>query len=558
MTPTVLERLREALERCPDAPALTLHEPGSPGGRQEFSYARLHALACGASQRLREFGLRRGDALVLAQPTGTASLGAYLASLYEGLVPVIVAPLRGDRDAAPWAAQVGELAQALDARRVFVAADALERLAGALDGRGAVLGELDERAPERDPVAPPEAVAHLQATSGSTGRPKLALIRHRNVAANVTAIGRAIDEREGDLIASWLPLYHDMGLICVSCALHWRRPLVLLDSALFARHPLRHWLGVVSAYGASISPAPASAYHVCAKLALARRVEALDLSRWRVGFCGAEPVHAATLELFRRAFAPHGLGDMTVLPVYGLAEATLAVTIPAVPSRAHVERVERATLADTRRAVTTAEGDGFDLVAVGRVLPGHELRLRADDGRELGEREVGEIEVRGPSVIDGYWSPQARAPEPVAGADGWLATGDLGFLAEGRLFVTGRKKDVVIHRGRNLLPDRVEALVGEALDGRLPGSVAAVGVWSESECTDLLHVLIESTPAPPPDAAAVEERLRRLLESAFDVSGATLHWVRKGELPKTTSGKIQRHRCRALLDGVKRGLAHSA
>ncbi len=341
MTATVLERVADALQRCPDAPALTLHEPSSPGGRQDFSYARLHALAGGAAQRLRELGLRRGDTLVVAQPTGTASLGAYLASLYEGFLPVIVAPLRGDRDVGPYAAQVQEIAQAVGARRVLLSDDACERLKGSLGETATVLGPLDERAPERAPDAAPDAIAHLQATSGSTGRPKLAVIRHRNVAANVAAIGRAIDEREGDLIASWLPLYHDMGLICVSCALHWRRPLVLCDSALFARHPLRHWPGVISAHGATISPAPASAYHVCAKLALHRKVEGLDLSRWRVGFCGAEPVHAQTLDLFRRAFGPYGLHDMTVLPVYGLAESTLAVTIPEVPSRPHVERVER-------------------------------------------------------------------------------------------------------------------------------------------------------------------------------------------------------------------------
>ncbi|HEX3067285.1 MAG TPA: AMP-binding protein, partial [Thermoanaerobaculia bacterium] len=300
---TVIERFGASLERDPDATAITLIASG--GHAERLTYAGLFDMARRAASGLESLALRRGGVVVLSMPASKEILAYYLACLGTGVIPLI--------------ASGSHRANAFPSAPVLTLDGARDRMA---------LGEKDIEL-----RADPDGIAHLQSTSGSTGVPKTAVIRHRNVSANVRAIGQAIGERDGDSVVSWLPLYHDMGLICVSCVLFWQRPFVLTDAANFVRHPIRYWLQLISTFRATISPAPASAYQVCARLAKRRSFEELDLSTWRVGFCGAEPVHPRTVTDFQERFAPYGLPPTTLLPVYGLAEATLAVTIPERDSR---------------------------------------------------------------------------------------------------------------------------------------------------------------------------------------------------------------------------------
>ncbi|MCG8460258.1 MAG: AMP-binding protein, partial [Holophagales bacterium] len=391
--------------------------------------------------------------------------------------------------------------------------------------------------------ADPDAVAHLQATSGSTGNPKLAVLRHSHLSANVRGIGEAIGERPGDRVVSWLPLYHDMGLVCLSCVLYWQRPLVLADPSSFVRHPINGWLKLISRFRGTISPAPTSAYQICSRLARRVRTGDLDLSSWRVGFCGAEPVHESVLENFSAAFCPHGLAATTLLPVYGLAECTLAATIPPRGRTYHVERVARRALADGRAKPApggSAQG-GVAMVSVGAPLPGHELRIVDGERRPLPERRVGEIELRGPSTIDGYWRDGTRRRHA------FLRTGDLGYVSNGQLFVTGRRKEIIICYGRNLPPSEVEAVVAGVLDDPLHQGVAAFGVPNAATGSEDLHVMIEHRKHRAVGRQAEEEGIRDALLHAFEVGGAHIHWVEKGRIPKTTSGKIMRYRCRQLV-----------
>jgi acyl-CoA synthetase (AMP-forming)/AMP-acid ligase II len=270
--PTVIERFGASLERDPDATAVTVIASG--GDVERLSYADLFGLARRAAFGLESLALRRGDVVVLSMPTGPEILAYYLACLGTGVIPLI--------------APGGHPANAFPSAPVLTLDAARERLA---------MGEA-----HIELRADPHGIAHLQATSGSTGVPKTAVIRHRNVSANVRAIGDTIGERDGDSVVSWLPLYHDMGLICVSCVLFWQRPFVLTDAANFVRHPIRYWLQLITTFRGTISPAPASAYQVCARLAKRRSFEELDLSTWRVGFCGAEPVHRARSRTFTRPF----------------------------------------------------------------------------------------------------------------------------------------------------------------------------------------------------------------------------------------------------------------
>jgi acyl-CoA synthetase (AMP-forming)/AMP-acid ligase II len=548
VTPTVLDRFAECLERRPDDVAVCLVEGGGQG--RDFSYADLYRCARRAAAGLAGLGLERGDAVLVALPTCQELLGIYLGALASGVVPLILPEPHALRTPEVYAHQVDRLAAPAAARHLVVTGEAITALASAVVERAVVVDELFAAGEASlSLAADPAALAHLQATSGSTGSPKVAEVRHRNVSANVAAIGEAIAQRPGDKVVSWLPFYHDMGLICLSCVLFWQRPLVLTDPGNFVRHPIRYWLQLISDHRGTISPAPASAYQICARLARRRRFPGLDLSSWRVGFCGAEPVHRRTLDEFFTAFSPQGLSATTLLPVYGLAEATLAVTIPALGRPPVSDEIDLARLEREHLAVPVEPGCSrpHQMVALGPPLAGHRVRVVDESGRELAERQVGEIEVLGPSVVDGYCGDDEGSL--LKRPDGYLRSGDLGYLAAGELHVTGRRKDIIILRGRNLLPSQIERVVEEALDSGIHQGVAAVGVENEELGTEELHLLLESRQVPPEGRAQLEQRVREALTEAFEVGGGYIHWLRKGTLPKTTSGKIRRSRCRELILG---------
>src|SRR6185436_5745690 len=304
------------------------------------------------------------------------------------------------------------------------------------------------------------------------------------------------------------------------------------DAANFVHNPIT-WLQMISRFGGTLSPAPNSAYQACARLAKRRTFEDLDLSSWRVALCGAEPVHEETIRRFTEAFERYGWRATAMLPVYGLAEATLAATIPDPNALPHIDRLDGEL--------------SMNMVSVGPAIPGHQVRIVDGEGSPLREREIGEVELAGPSVIDEYWdNPQET--RSLKRADGFLRTGDLGYLAGGELYITGRQKDIIIINGRNLVPAQIEAAMEQVFNDDIAGIVAC-GVQDAQTNSESLHLIIESRILPHPDRAVAEEKLRGGLESMFGLGGATIHWVKKGEIPKTSSGKVQRHRCRELTMG---------
>lgn len=538
---TVFARFAECLDKCPDATAIHLVEIGKSA---TISYAELYADACRSAAGLARLGLKRGDRVLLALATGREVLGLYLGALATGIVPILLPELRAPGSRFE---QALDLAKRVTAHHVVVAAEVAPALRASLAARPVVVSEvLAENASPLSLAVDPSAIAHLQPTSGSTNSPKLAVVRHGNIAANVSAIGIAIGSKAEDRVVSWLPLFHDMGLICISCALYWGCPLVLTDSANFVRNPLRYWLELISTYRGTISPAPTSAYQTCVRLTRLRACSELDLTSWRVAFCGAEPVHRHTLDEFSASFSRFGLRPSTLLPVYGLAEATLAVSIPP-PGRSLVTQEIDMELLEKAGKARPAAGHPVrsqHLVALGGPLPNHHLRITDEAGRPLADGEVGEIEVSGPSIIDGYWQDEGGG---LKRPDGFLRTGDLGFIANGELYVTGRSKDVIILQGRNLLPSLLERVVDQSLDFRIQDGVAALGITNEKLGTEELHLLVESRQVPPANQSMLEQRIREVLDDAFAVSGFFIHWLPKGALHKTTSGKIQRSKCRDLI-----------
>jgi fatty-acyl-CoA synthase len=543
---TVVDAFDDSLARHPDRTAIHVLE--RPEGTFALSYTDLHRAGRRAARGFRARQLRAGDRVLVAIPTSREFFAVYFGALFSGVLPIMLPAPRASRPMDAYAAQLDGLARATGATTVIATAEARQALS-ALSGLAIVtpaelcgdgeLATLDFTPRETD-------VAHLQATSGTTGTPKFAVIRHRNIAANVEGIGRAIRHRDGDSLVTWLPLFHDMGLIGISYALFWQCPLIVTDAANFVHNPII-WLQMISRFGGTLSPAPNSAYQACARLAKRRTFEDLDLSSWRVALCGAEPVHEDTIRQFTEAFARHGFPATTMLPVYGLAEATLAASIPDVDALPHVERVDAGLMESAGRCVPAPDARRrASLVSVGPAIPGHHIRITDGEGLPLGEREIGEVEFAGPSVIDGYWD-NVYETAALKRPDGFLRTGDLGYLADGQLYITGRQKDIIIVNGRNLVPAQIEAALEHVLDSDIVHGLVACGMQDAASMTESLHLLVETRTLPHPGQAAAEDLLRGALESAFGLGGVTIHWVKRGEIPKTSSGKIQRHRCRELI-----------
>ncbi|MBC2904248.1 AMP-binding protein [Streptomyces cupreus] len=544
MTETVVHTLLDSARRTPDRLAFRVIERTE----EEFalSCADVARLLGETAAGLSAEGLDEGDRIILVLPTSRDFLAVYLGCLHAGVVPIVTAEPTGG-SSERYTENLRRLADHAGARRIIAPAD----LAPALPIPVTTPDDLRGAAPRLDaPRARLEALAHLQATSGSTGVPKLAMVRHGNIVANVRAIAEAIRARPDDSLVSWLPLFHDMGLIGISYALQARIPMVLADPVNFLRNPMS-WLRWISRYGGTLSPAPSSAFHICARVARRRPQSDLDLSSWRVALCGAEPVHESTMREFQDTFGPFGLPETTLLPVYGLAESTLAVTISDVDRPYAVDRVDAEAVAAKGHAEPRPADDprSVAMMCVGPELPGHRLRIVDEDGEPVPERAIGEIEVAGPSVIDGYLpGPEQETNDAFRTPDGYLRTGDLGYRLDGEVYVTGRRKDIVIIAGRNYVPDQLERFVEAVTESPRTPAVVAVGVPDPSLPTEQLHLLLDERLAEEGDRGAVTDRVTRALAEAFGIVGVSFHWIARSKLPRTTSGKIQRHLCRKMIE----------
>jgi fatty-acyl-CoA synthase len=527
---------------------VALHAVDPDGSAAILTYRQLYDAALRVGAGLLDRGITPGERVIVSLPTCADFFCVYLGCLLTGIVPAVVAPPR----MAPGPGDTTGIASAtrtLGARWVIVRELHDGLTAGALALEAITARSLVEHPRTQAAHAHDgDATAHLQGTSGTTSTPRWAIVRHRNITANVAAIAHVVGHREDDVLVTWLPMSHDMGLIGVSYAWYRGIPVVAADPANFIRNPLS-WLELISRHGGTLSPAPNSAFQACARVAKLRPPKHLDLARWRVALCGAEPVHAATLSDFHQAFGRFGLRRETLRPVYGLAEATLAVTLSPATRPFHVDRIDASSCASgtTIRAAGERREREIAMVGCGRVIPGHELRIVDGAGHDVGDGVVGEIEFRGASVVDGYFGIDGGGSLV---RDGFLRTGDLGYLRDGELFVTGRSKEILIVNGRNFSPLQIEATLERALGASFTPAVVAVEVPDEQLRSGALHLLLDGR-----IGSGVEARVRQTLEDAFGLRGVSLHWVAGGHIPRTTSGKIRRFACRDL---VMQGLPAAA
>lgn len=512
----------------------------SSGQGEPLGYRELYERSRATGAALLAAGFRPGDRLFVVLPTGEDFLRVFLGSLLAGLQPCPMSPPQGAQSPELYQEKLHGLVTALGIRGMVgrgpLAAESRRHLEA---GHLAVAAEELEAADGTLPPPPddPEAIAFLQLTSGSTGLPKGVEISHRAALANLRQIAPASGIEPGDVMVSWLPLFHDMGLVgALLLSLATGMDLILSSPFTFLRRPAL-WIQAISRYRGTHTLAPTFAYRQLLERLRERDLEGLDLSSWRVAYVGAEPVHADVLEDFERRLAPVNLSPTTLLPCYGMAEATLAIAF-----KPHREPYR--TLSVSRRALATEErveppstpDDELVLVSCGRPLAGIHVVIRGPEGEALPERRQGEIVLSGPSMFSGYRNLQEPTPEEIASG---FRTGDLGFLDRGELFVTGRSKDLIIVAGENHHPAELEWAAARVDDATIR-RVAAFGIDDPKLGTERLCLLVEVDRRGDGAGDELIEAIRRSVREETGLVVSEVELVPRGTLPVTTSGKIRR------------------
>ncbi|WP_144635194.1 non-ribosomal peptide synthetase [Bordetella genomosp. 13] len=550
---SIVARLCEhAAHRPHDTALVVVDSDDGPAADRRISYEALHTRARAVAAGLRECG-RQGDRVLLMLDNDDHYVVGFLACLYAGLVAVPAYPPHASRPQL--AARVTAIAQACDPACVLTSEACLEDVRQALTGvvRVPILTAGAAARAEMPACRLPGAdeIAFLQYTSGSTSQPKGVIVTHGNLMANEAAIEASLSVGADDVFVSWLPLYHDMGLIGgLLQPLYRGIPVVLMSPRFFFERPVR-WLQAISRYRGTISGGPDFSYRLCAER-IAQGDGGLDLSSWRVAFCGAEPVRHDTLEDFAGAFRQAGFDAQALYPCYGLAEATLLV---AGGRRGAGLRALRCDADALTRGQASERADGNPQVSCGYVAPLHRLAVvDPATGLPVQDGAVGEIRVQGGSIARGYWNdPEASAETFVAGEGGhWLRTGDLGFLKDGELYVTGRLKDLIIVRGQNLYPQDIERAVEDRVEAVRKGRVAAFAC-ARADGSEAVGIAAEIGRGTQKRATArqIGAAISAAVAEACAEVPSVVVLLNPGGLPKTSSGKLQRRACRAALqDGT--------
>src|SRR5258706_15144369 len=524
------------------------------GESPALTFGELFAGAERVAADLVQRGIGRGDSVAIMLPTSRDFFLAFTGTLLAGATPVpIYPPVRADRIAEYAERQSAILANA--GARLLITFREAEHVAKLLKPRvpslenvvtAATLIESRAAAPLGPQVhSRGEDLALLQYTSGSTGNPKGVMLTHANLLANIRAIGEALGVRSDDVGVSWLPLYHDMGLIgSWLMPLYFGLPVVVLSPLAFLSRPVR-WLRAFDRYHGTLGAAPNFAYELAAAKVSDADIEGLDLSAWRAALNGAEPVLPATLDRFAARFARCGFRREALLPVYGLAESSVALTIPAPGRGPRVDHVERGAFEREGRAIPVSLETPLDdrnvisFVSVGPAIPWHEVRIVNDRGEDAAERAEGQLWFRGPSATRGYYQNDAETAAlfPVGAAEGWINSGDRAYRAEDELYITGRGKDIIIHAGRNLYPHEIEDVVAQ-VPGVRKGCVAAFGAADPGAGTERLVVVAETRERDRAGRTRIAQAITAQVSAVLGMPPDVVEVVPPNTIPKTSSGKL--------------------
>ncbi|HEY7518156.1 MAG TPA: fatty acyl-AMP ligase [Methylomirabilota bacterium] len=545
----VVDIVRDWAETEPDRVCLTFYGPSDRIER--VTYGRLLASASAYADGFVRRGLPPESMIVLLAPSVSDFVSGLLGAQLASLVAVPAPPLEplGGKDRY-WN-RLLDIVRRTSAKALLTSTpeSPTEDVAAALASEGVSLMTSTSVVPvDAVHAARPEQTrfSYCQFTSGSGGRAKGVLLTHENVLANIRARAAAFDVGDADVAVSWLPFSHDMGLLgYVLFPLVTGMPCHIMSPQAFLTNP-RAWLALLTGVRGTLSGAPNSAYGLCARRIQDSDLEGLDLSSWRAAFNGAEPVTFDAVEAFTRRFEPVGFKRSALIPVYGLAENTLSVAGRRPGTGARFEAISREVLEDENQAVlASADEPRLAIASVGSPLPGQEVAILDASGMRCPERQIGEISVRGASVMEGY----LPGTEGDAGVrpDGWLLTGDLGYQADGEVFIVGRKKDLIIRAGRKYYPQDLEDAAGR-VPGVRTGRVAAFSVPAPER--ERVVVVAERRAGSETDPHALRCEIDHAVFAAVRFRPDDVVLVSAQTLPLTTSGKMMRPAARrAYLEG---------
>jgi fatty-acyl-CoA synthase len=524
-----------------------------------FTHGGIERASARYGGALQALGARKGDRVALILPDNADFVFAFLGAIRAGIIPVPIYPPTGLGKLAGYLENTLHIVAKSGAKLLLTNTD-IKRMLGTIMGQApdlqkvvAVEGVRSAREELRPAKVSIDDTCFLQFTSGSTSRPKGVILTHQNLAANVRAIMElGLGVRDSvDSGVSWLPLYHDMGLIgFVIAPLYHVNTITFLPPLQFLKRPAR-WLEALTRYRGSISFGPNFAYALCVKRIKDSEVAGLDLSAWRVAGCGAEPIRAENLRAFADKFAPVGFSEKAFVCCYGMAESTLAISFSKAGTGINTDIVDGDELWSKGRAVPIGPEapSAAPIVECGSAFEGHEIAIfapsDADSARPLPEREVGELRLRGPSVTPGYFNEPELSREALAG--GFLKTGDLGYLADGKVHICGRSKEVIIVNGRNYYPQDLEWEASKVLGVR-KGNVIAFGTMKPHNDRERVIIAFETSVADEAARQGLKGEVRRVVQQALGLTVDDVLPLGAGVLPKTSSGKLQRSKTRELYE----------
>lgn len=526
-----------------------------------ITYGTLLQSSQRVASSLRELGLKEGETVAIMQPTHPAFFYTFFGTLLAGGVPVPIYPPFRMHMLESYAKTEAKILSSAEVRILvtFERAELLSRLLKSfvpslthvvtahelLEGKQLLTSPFPAKA---------NGLAFIQYTSGSTNDPKGVMLTHDNLLSNIRAYGQAIAVTPDDITVSWLPLYHDMGLIGMWLgSLYYGIPLVLLTPFSFLNSPEK-WLWAIHHHRGTLSGAPNFAYELCANRLDVALLEGLDLSSWRMAANGAEKIYPRTLQQFAAKFKPYHFKSEALLPVYGLAESTVGLAIPPVNRGYVIDTVDRKSFEKERRALPSTDKGALSFVCCGHAIKGHEIRIVDDENHILPPRHVGNLQFRGPSNMQGYYNNPAATQAAIV--EGWIDSGDLAYLADDEVYITGRRKDLIIKAGRNLYPVEIEELAGNVPGIRL-GCVAAFEITDAAHATERLVVVAETREKDKKEQAAIKEAVKASIIAALDIAPDEIVLVKPHTVPKTSSGKLQRNACKQLYMKGKLGGRHT-
>lgn len=524
-----------------------------------LTYRELKETAEAIAAGLQNLEIKKSDKVILMLPTGKEYLCSFFGVLLAGGIPVPIYPLGRPNQLEDHIRRHQYILSNCNAA-VIIAPSEVKPLARLLKIQVASLkriisvGELSTTQKKFVPQEiNPTHLALIQYTSGSTGTPKGVMLTHENLLANIRAMGETLQVKPNDVVVSWLPLYHDMGLIGAWLgSLYYSVRLVLLSPMNFLTHPER-WLWTIHRHRATISAAPNFAYELCLNRIKEEDLNDLDLSCLRALLNGAEAVSPETVDRFIQRFKKFGFKKETLLPVYGLAESSVGLCFPPVGRGPVTDHIDRKIYMQNAKAVRVSDSDprALRFVGCGFPLPGHQIRVVDPFQHELTENSEGEIQFRGPSATSGYYDNLEKTKKLFAGA--WLQTGDRGYISNGELFITGRIKDIIIRGGRHIYPQEIETAVGN-IPGIRKGRVVAFGGFDSVSGTEKLIVAAETHEKNPNILNDLKVGINKITQELVGDPPEEVILTPPGSILKTSSGKLRRSATRELYEHGQLGL----